>query len=279
MSNQIQKNPMQVMRGYLQNIDVQKRLEETLGKRAGAFSNSIINVVKNNSGLQKCEPDSIMSAAMIAATMNMPIDPALGFAAIVPYGKKATFQLMYKGVCQLCIRSNQYRTIHCTEVYSDELVSYNPITSKAVFNNIVDCSLREKGNVTDIVGFYAYFELLSGFIKSDFMSLKDCMNHAKKYSKAYQYDLAKKRQTSKWSTDPIPMARKTVLLRILTRYGIMSIEMQDALVRDFESYETEQAHAEETIQEQSGSEAVEAEFEQPEQVQEPAEDDTSWMND
>ena len=269
-SNQMQNtgnNPVAKIRGYLANIDVKKRLEEILGKRAGAFGNSIINVVRNSQQLQKCTPDSVMSAAMIAATMNLPIDPALGQAAIVPYKNKAQFQIMYKGVTQLCIRSGQYATIHCSEVYSDELLLYNPITGEVKFKDPANYKMRYEDKDKNIVGHYAYFKLLSGFEKTDFMTTAEAMAHAKKYSKAYQYDLRDKKQTSKWSTDPIPMANKTVLLRLLTKYGVMSIEMQDALVADHEGFEASQAEAEEKINNEAGSEVIDAEFEQNEATQ------------
>ena len=260
--NQIQtrgNNPVAIVRNYLSNIDVKRRLEETLGKRAGAFSNSIINVVRNSQALQKCAPDSIMSAAMVAATMNLPIDPALGQAAIVPYGNKAVFQIMYKGITQLCIRSRQYATIHCSEIYRDELKSHNPITGEVVFNDPKTYKLRyESKNDENIVGHYAYFKLLSGFEKSDFMTTAEALAHAKKYSKAYQYDLRDKKKKSMWSIDPIPMGNKTVLIRVLSKYGVMSLDMQEAFIVEHRNFEQEQADADKMIDAETGSETIDA---------------------
>lgn len=269
--NQIQargSNPVAVVRNYLSNIDVKKRLEETLGKRAGAFSNSIINVVRNSYALQKCTPDSIMSAAMVAATMNLPIDPALGQAAIVPYGNQAVFQIMYKGITQLCIRSKQYATIHCSEIYRDELKSHNPITGEVVFNDPETYKLRyESKDDANIVGHYAYFKLLSGFEKSDYMTTAEALAHAKKYSKAYQYDLRDKKKTSMWSIDPIPMGNKTVLIRVLSKYGVMSLDMQEAFIVEHQNFEQEQADADKMIGADAGSEIIEGEL-APENPQE-----------
>lgn len=271
--NQIQtagNNPVAIVRSYLSNIDVKARLEETLGKRAGAFSNSILNVVRNSAALQKCTPDSIMSAAMIAATMNLPIDPALGQAAIVPYKNQAVFQIMYKGITQLCIRSGKYLTIHCSEIYRDELKSHNPITGEVVFNEPETFKLRyeDKGDA-NIVGHYAHFKLLSGFEKSDFMTTAEALAHAKKYSKAYQYDLRDKKKTSMWSKDPVPMGNKTILIRVLSKYGVMSLDMQEAFIVEQQNFEQEQADAEERIRDETGSEVINIEPEPaPENPQE-----------
>ncbi|RKY06193.1 MAG: recombinase RecT [Planctomycetota bacterium] len=275
-NGQIQKSPVGQIRDYIANPGVKERLEQMLGKRADAFANSIINVVKGSYQLQKCTPESVMSAAMIAATMNLPIDPSLGFAAVVPYGQSAQFQLMYRGLTQLCIRSGKYARIHDTEVYKDEIEYHNPITGEVKFNAPETFKMRYSGKVekiSDVCGFYANFKLLSGFEKELFMTMEEVMSHAKKFSKAYQYDLNKNKKSSVWSTDPVSMGRKTVLKSILSKYGIMSIEMQDALVADSVDTTFEQAHenAAENIENQTGSEVIDADFEsQDENEQETA---------
>ena len=163
--NQIQKSPLGTLKTYLANPDTKRRFEEILGENAGAFANSIINVFKGSRSLQECNPQSIMSSALVAATMKLPIDPALGFAAIVPYKNTAQFQLMYRGLIQLCIRSGQYARIHCTEVYKDEIQFYNPLTGEVKFNDPSKFQLRYSGKVNkteDVAGFYGYFKLVSG---------------------------------------------------------------------------------------------------------------------
>ena len=250
-------NSLAVIKNYMTNVETQKRLNDMLGKRASSFSNSILNVVSGNYALQKCDPASVMSAAMKAATFDLPIDPSLGFAAIVPYGGKAGFQLMYKGVTQLCIRSGKYKTINCGEVYSDELKTHNPITGEVEFNDssVFKERYSENGKVS---GHFASFKLLSGFEKSDYMTHNEAMAHGKKYSKAYQYDLNKNKSTSCWSSDPNAMCNKTVLLRLLTKYGIMSIDMQDALISDSDRPDFSQAQQsnDARIKTESGSETV-----------------------
>lgn len=257
---QLARNPVAEIKKYVSDESVKKRFTEMLGKRGGAFLNSIINVVRGSKALQNCTPDSIMSAAVVAATLNLPIDPALGQAAIVPYGGNAVFQIMYKGVTQLCIRSGQYATIHCSEIYKDELKSYNPITGVVKFHDPDTYKMRDSGK-GEVVGHYAYFKLVPGFEKSDFMTVKQVMAHAEKYSKAYQYDLRQKKKDSPWSINPIQMGNKTILLRLLKKYGVMSIEMQDAIVRD-NSFEAAEEKAKKQIDSEQGSEPVDAEFEE-----------------
>ena len=276
-TKEIQKpGPVANIRNFLANVDVQSRLENILGKRSAAFGNSIVNVVSGSRQLMdvaRNNPGSIMRAAFKAATINLPIDPALGQAAIVPYGNEAVFQIMYRGVIQLCIRSGQYKTINCSEIYADEIKSHNPITGEMVFNDPETFKMRYSDDRDKhVVGHYLYFKLLTGFEKSGYITTKEALAHAKKYSKAYQYDLSKGKKTSAWSTDPIPMGNKTIIIHVLTRYGIMSIEMQDALVTERESFDEAQANAARLIDAESGSEPIDTNFESESSPDEKTED-------
>jgi recombination protein RecT len=260
------------MKGYLSDESIKRRFEDILGKRSGAFINSIINVVGGSSQLlnvARTNPASVCRAAMRAATVNLAIDPALGHSAIVPYKNEAVFQIMYRGIIQLCIRSGQYKTIHCQEIYRDELKSHNPITGEVKFNDPKTFELRysEKRTDGDVVGHYVYFKLITGFEKSDYMTRAEVMAHARRYSKAYQYDIKAGKKASPWSTDPIPMGNKTVLLRCLKKYGVMSIDMQEMFQQEYESFDEAQATASATINADMGSEAIPAEFveQQPEE--------------
>jgi len=268
MTQEIEKRssgPLDRVKSYLANVDIEKRLDDMLGENAKAFANSVINVVGGNKQLRDIaisNPDSIMRSVMKAASVNLPIDPALGQAAIVPYGKEAVFQIMYRGVIQLCIRSGQYKTINCSEIYADEIKSHNPITGEIVFNDPETYKMRyQDDRDKHVVGHYLYFKLLTGFEKSGYISHKEVMSHAKKYSKAYQYDLKSGKGTSAWSTDPIAMGNKTIILRELKRYGVMSIPMQVAIVAERETFEEAQANATKRIEAEQGSEPIDTTFE------------------
>lgn len=264
MQNAIQKNAVMELKGMLSKDKVQQIFLDMLGKRAGAFVNSVTNITRNSYALQKCDPQTIISSAIDAASLNLAVDPGLGFAAIVPYGTKAQFQIMYKGITQLAIRSGQYKTINCSEIYKDELLSYNPINGVVKFKDPSTYKLRFKKDDKDVIGHYAEFVLMSGFQKSDYMSHAEAMAHGEKYSKAFQRDIRKKEKTCPWSLMPIPMCNKTVYLRLMKKYGILSIEMQNAFDKD-ESFEAARDDAEANIKDQQGSKTIDADFEKPEQ--------------
>lgn len=183
---------------------VKKKFTEVLGQKAPQFLASITNVVAGSAQLKKCPATTIMSAAFVAATYDLPIDSNLGFAAIVPYNNnkynqqtrqwekhpEAQFQMMYKGFIQLAIRSGYYEKMNCSVVYKDELVSYNPITGEVEFvTDFSKCTQRAEGKSENIAGYYAWFKLLTGFRKELFMTTAEVENHARKYSTAYRYDL------------------------------------------------------------------------------------------
>lgn len=226
---------VQEVKALLATDEVKNRFREILDKKAPQFMASIVNVISTNTSLQKCDVKSIMSSAFVAASFDLPIDQNLGFAAIVPYGKKAQFQMMYKGFVQLAIRSGQYKSMNTSEVFEDELISYNPITGQIKFSE-KESIQRKEGNLDKVVGFYANFELLSGFKKDLYMSCDAVRFHAQKYSVAYKYDIRKKEQSSLWSTDFFIMGKKTVLKLLLSKYGVLSIQMQKALLDDQQVY-------------------------------------------
>lgn len=222
----------------LTDENIKKRFQDVLGKKAPQFMASIVNVMAASMQLKMCDPNSIMSAALIAASFDLPIDSNLGFAAIVPYKKSAQFQMMYKGFIQLAIRTGQYEKMNCSEVYEDEIKSYNPITGECEFvSDFAQTHQRENGETDKIVGYYAWFRLGSGFTKELYMSKSEVINHAKKYSQSYRYDLKDKKTSSKWSTEFDAMAKKTVIKMLLSKWGILSVEMQRAITDDQKTFD------------------------------------------
>ena len=238
------KNELSVVgqvKGYLAQDSVKNRFNEVLGQKANQYMASIVNVVSASAQLQKCEPKSIMSAAFVAASYDLPIDSNLGFAAMVPYGSKAQFQMMYKGFVQLAIRSGVYEDMNVSEVYEDELKSYNPITGEVeLVTDFSNCTQRKEGKTDKIVGYYAWFKLLTGFRKGLYMTVDECRNHAEKYSASYKQDLKKGWTSSKWTTDFDAMAKKTVLKLLLSRWGVLSIDMQRAIQDDQKVFESDE---------------------------------------
>jgi recombination protein RecT len=271
--------PLGIIKSYCYDPQTVSRIKEMLGKRTSAFLDSIITCVKSNRALQECEPSSVMNAALQAAAVNLPIDPILGYAAIVPYGTKHTitikgikytkvaqFQRMYKGIIQHCLRSNQYRKMRAIEVYSDELADYNPITGDITFTDSKTWKLRYQESeaciaLKKIAGVYFYFRLTSGFECENFMPKDVAMAHGRRYSKAYQADLKNKTQLSLWSTNPVPMMIKTNIITTLTKYGVMSIELSDIFKETAEDFEGAAQMAQAQIESSMGSEPIETTFE------------------
>lgn len=231
---------LQIVKRILSTDEMKKRFKEIMGEKAPQFMASITNAVSGTPALQECDPNSVMSAALVAATLDLPIDSNLGFAAIVPYNGKAQFQIMYRGFIQLAIRSGYYEKMNYSEVYEDELVSYNPITGEVIFvDDFSKCTQRRNGQTDKIIGYFAWFRLSTGFSKELFMSTSEVENHARKYSKAYQYDIKKGKKSSLWSSDFDSMAKKTVIKRLLSKWGILSIDMQKAIQDDQKVYDGE----------------------------------------
>lgn len=210
----------------LKNVGYKKRFEEILGKKAAGFMSSIINLVNGDTNLSKCEGNSVIASAVVAATLDLPIDKNLGFAWIIPYGDKAQFQLGYKGFIQLAMRTGQYKTINAAEVYEGEIKRVNRLTGEIEFN--------EDNNINKdkVVGYVAYFRLINGFEKTLYMTADEMEKHAKTYSQTYKSKKDYVVKSSKWTTDFDAMAIKTVLKLLLSKYGILSIEMQKAIQTD-----------------------------------------------
>ncbi|WP_144498715.1 recombinase RecT [Bacillus pumilus] len=205
------------LKSLLSSPTVMNRFEEVLGKRAPQFTTSILGLYNSEKMLQKAEPMSVISSAMVAATLDLPVDKNLGYAWIVPYGGKAQFQLGYKGYIQLALRTGQYKFINCIPIREGELQKWNPLTEE------LDIDF-EKRKSDSVIGYAAYFELLNGFRKTSYWPKVDVEKHKKRFSKS---DFG-------WKNDWDAMALKTVLKAILSKWGILSVEMQSALKEDGE---------------------------------------------
>ena len=146
--------------------------------------------------------------------------------------------MMYKGFIQLAIRSGYYEKMNYAVVYEDELKKYNPITGEIEFvTDFSQCTQRDAGDESKVVGYYAWFRLKTGFSQELFMSRAAVDNHAKKYSQAYRYDINKNMKSSKWTTDFEAMALKTVIKLLLSKWGILSVDMQRAIQDDQKVYD------------------------------------------
>ena len=201
----------------LNSAGIKRRFEELLDSSAPSFISSILSIVKSNSKLQECSTNSILAAAGIAAALKLPINPSLGFAHIVPYRGHAQFQLGYRGYVQLAMRSGQYRTLNAGAVREGQIAEIDFVTGEIV---------RGEKISDTIVGYVAYMELINGFRKTLYMTVEELQAHAEKYSQSYAYDIRTGRKSSVWTTNFDAMAKKTVLKKLLSTFGIISIDQQ-----------------------------------------------------
>ena len=199
------------------------------GKNGQRFITAVISAVSNNPALQECDQSSVLSAALLGEGLKLSPSPQLGQYYMVPFnsknGKIAQFQLGYKGYIQLAIRSGQYKKLNVLAIKEGELISYDPLNEEIEVQLIDDELEREKAKT---IGYYAMFEYTNGFRKTMYWSKEKMEAHALKYSRGYQ---AKKGYTF-WEKDFDGMAYKTMLRQLISKWGIMSIDMQTAIDKD-----------------------------------------------
>lgn len=199
------------------------------GKDGQRFITAIVSAVSNNPALSDCSQSSILSAAFLGESLKLSPSPQLGQYYMVPFntknGKVAQFQLGYKGYIQLAIRSGQYKKLNVLAIKEGELIRYDPLNEEIEVRLIDDELVRENAKT---IGYYAMFEYTNGFRKTMYWSKEKMEAHALKYSKGYQ---AKKGYTF-WEKDFDGMAYKTMLRQLISKWGIMSIDMQMAMDGD-----------------------------------------------
>lgn len=217
---------------YLTNDAVKNQINNVIGGKNGSrFVSSIISAVQVNPALQECTNPSILSAALLGESLKLSPSPQLGQYYMVPFNnnkkgyKEVQFQLGYKGYIQLAIRSGQYKKLNVLAIKEGELVRFDPLNEEIEVNLIDDEEAREE---TETIGYYAMFEYTNGFKKAMYWSKKKMEAHALKYSKGYQ---AKKGYTF-WEKDFDAMAYKTMLRQLISKWGIMSIDMLSAMDAD-----------------------------------------------
>ena len=219
-----------MLNGILDGEKMRRRFDELLGKRTPQFLSSLVSMINDNPDLQAAfysNAMSVIKSALQAASYDLPIDPSLGYAYIVPYKNKgkptATFIIGYKGMVQLCLRTGAYKCVpDAVDVREGELASYNRLTGEAVFNWIEDEDEREN---LPIVGYAGYFQLKNGAEKTIFMTVKQIEKHEQKNRKG-EY------KGKGWRENFDAMARKTVIRRLCSKYALMSIEYQDGTSKD-----------------------------------------------
>lgn len=233
---------------FLTSDAIKHKINEMVGGRDGQrFITSIISAVSTNPALSECEHSTILSAAMLGESLKLSPSPQLGQYYMVPFKDKkrgckvAQFQLGYKGYIQLAIRSGYYKKLNVLAIKQGELVRFDPLEEEIEVNLVEDDAERE---ALPTIGYYAMFEYQNGFKKAMYWSREKMMAHADKYSMAFSAKAFEKLQageipekdlwkySSFWYKDFDGMAYKTMLRQLISKWGIMSIDLQKAMDGD-----------------------------------------------
>lgn len=224
---------------YLKQDNIMQQLSETLGRNSAPLVTSALTAIANNYQLKDATPVSVYTSLMKAAALNLTVDPNLGFAYLVPYKRnfkengqwvnvtEAQLQIGYKGLVQLALRSGQIKSVNTGTIYESEFKGYNKITGEFT----IDETIIPDEDKDEVAGYFAYVQLVNGGEVKQFSRKKQIEHFAKKYSKAYSYDLDNNKKSSPWSTEFNAMAEKTVLKQVL-KFVPMSLEMQEAVSVD-----------------------------------------------
>ena len=207
-----QPTPIARLKNVLESSSVQEQFKNALGEHKDLFIASLIDVVGADNRLQECRPQDVCLEALKAATLKLPINKNLGFAYLVAYDGKPQMQMGYRGYVQLALRSGQYRHIHADKVCEGEIVRKDRISGE------IQISGEPKSE--NLIGAFAYIEFLNGFTKTVYWSKEQIQGHAKRFSQSF-----KSGKKTPWQTDFDAMCIKTVIKALLSKYGIMSVEM------------------------------------------------------
>lgn len=250
-----EEKPIDKFKSVIDAPSVQTQFQNAMGQHKEAFIASLIDLYTGDASLQKCAPKAIVAEALRAATLRLPLNKALGFSYIVVFNNSVkdangtwqkiptpTFLLGYKGYIQLAMRTGQYRTINADVVYDGEVRKVSKLTG--------EIALDGEKKSEKIVGYFCYFELMNGFNKTLYMSIEEMAKYAIQYSPSFRggkkptvESLIKSAQdnepTSKvgWEGNFTDMALKTVMRRLLSKYGYLSVEMHNAIESDVNSAE------------------------------------------
>lgn len=222
MANELQTRqmtPLQKFNAQIRGANAQAYLTDVLGEKKETFVTSLVSIVGNDTNLQKCEPMSIIYAAMKSVPLGLPVESNLGYCAVIPYGTNASFQIMRNGWVELAMRTGQVKFIANEVVHKGELVKKNKFTGEYVFD-------EDKKESDEIIGYMAYIKLNNGFEKTVYWTAAECKAHALKYSQTF------KKGYGIWKDNFDAMALKTVLKHLIVKYCPKSAELQAAIVND-----------------------------------------------
>jgi recombination protein RecT len=228
MTQEVSRTGIKDISHFLNSDAIKSKFTEILGSKGQGFIASVLTACNLNQELKNATTESIYTAALMAATLDLPVNPNLGFSFLIPYKSKSVtlcqFQISARGFKQLAQRSGLYNRISDSIVYEGQLVEENPLTGYKF-----DWTAKKSETIT---GYVSYFRLVNGFESTLYMTLEQCLNHGLRYSKTFSSKTQWVKDNSKWTTDFDAMALKTVTKLNLYRNGPLSIDMQKAQLSD-----------------------------------------------
>lgn len=233
-------NNLPAIRKTITGAGMQAMIQQRIGEKAGVFTTSLLDLIGDNTDLQKCDINLVIKEAIKAPAMDLPINNNLGFAYIIPYGNKPQFIMGYKGFIQLAIRTGQYKHLNADAVYEGEEVLVDKIRGTM--------EVTGKAKSEKVVGYFAYMELINGFEKAIFWTKEKVVEHGKKFSKSFN--------NGPWNSDFDAMAKKTILKSLISKYGPLSIEMTSALSSDSADFRGHDAMVQEEINTNANQEYI-----------------------
>ena len=233
-------NNLPAIRKTITGAGMQAMIQQRIGEKAGTFTTSILDLIGDNTALQKCDPNLVVKEAIKAPALDLPINNNLGFAYIIPYGNKPSFIMGYKGFVQLAIRTGQYKHLNADAIYEGEEILVDKIRGTM--------EVTGKATSENVVGYFAYMELINGFEKAIFWTKEKVIEHGKKFSKSFN--------NGPWKSDFDAMAKKTILKSLISKYGPLSIEMTSALSSDTADFKGHDAMAQDEIDQNANQEYI-----------------------
>jgi len=216
-NKQVQARPVDRLKMILKSPSIEEQFQNALKENASLFASSLIELFAGDSYLQTCSPQLVVMEALKAATLRLPLNKNLGFAWIIPYKGKPQFQLGWRGIVQLALRTGQYRNINCGPVFEGELKRIDKLSGALDLTGVATSDVE--------IGYFAFFELVNGYTKVEYWTREKVENHAIKYNQECK---KAKALVGNWKEHFSKRASSTVLKHLIKNYGIMSVEMEDA---------------------------------------------------
>jgi recombination protein RecT len=217
------KTGLEKIKTFVLSPEAQERFTAMMGSNAIYYLNQVMILVANSAKLQECTPQSVLISAMRAASLRLSVDPIKGQAWIIPYAKRATFQLGYKGVYELAMRTHQYRFINVIDIFEGEVITENRMTGMHAIGG--------KRTSDNAIGFMLYFQMYDGFEKTFYMTVQQIEQHAANYSRSYTDGDSP--WNAKGGRERVKMMRKTVLTNGLRQWGRFN-EADDDMLNEIE---------------------------------------------